>query len=91
MSPSEYTTVSTEHLNSLYARVAELEAKRKYIPVSERLPESGKRVFVHMSNDYEVIAVYYANRDIWKNDNGQETKNVVSWMPLPPPPESEDK
>jgi len=65
--------------------VAELEAERHWIPVSERLPE-GEKVLVlwkdgaiHLDWTFIDGGSYY-----WWN-SGQA--NVTHWMPLPEPPE----
>jgi hypothetical protein len=67
-------------------RIEELEAERRWIPVSERLPENGERVLVRMSNFYIVIACYFYKNGYWKNDSGQEIFIVTHWQPLPQPP-----
>ena len=74
-------------LLSLRQRVAETE----WVKVSEGLPIAGKRYWVHMSNDYEVIATYTETKGTWKNDSGEFVANVTHYMPLPLPPRESEK
>lgn len=82
-------TVKSMASNLLQTR-ADLAAAReeleryRWIPVGERLPEDGERVFVLMRNGYQVIAGHFHSG--WINDAGCETFNVTHWMPLPLPP-----
>ncbi|MBE0574193.1 DUF551 domain-containing protein [Candidatus Dojkabacteria bacterium] len=71
-------------------RIAELEQERRWIPVSERLPDCSDRVLVRMSNYYTVIASYFINPEYWKNDAGSKVLNVTHWQPLPQPPQEEE-
>jgi hypothetical protein len=67
----------------------QLRKQTRLIPVEEKLPEDCERCLVYMSNDYEVIASYFATKGAWKNDSGEYIANVTHWMPLPPAPEVE--
>ena len=72
--------------DALNARIAELEAEQRWIPVSERLPEVDQDVLVFdqrgdITIDYLVAlnregVAYYTNSD----------DGAVCWMPLPVPP-----
>ena len=62
-----------------------------WIPVSERLPEYGEKVFVFCpqdNNSYLVsreLAVY--GEDVWENENMEyeDITTYSAWMPLPEP------
>jgi len=82
----EYASMASELL-SLRQRVAEME----WVKVSEGLPIAGKRYWVHMSNDYEVVATYFWSKKAWKNDSGEFVANVTHYMPLPLPPQESEK
>lgn len=70
--------------------VAELESGRRWIPVSERLPEANQDVLVFdrrgdITIDYLVAfniegVAYYTNAD----------DGALFWMPLPQPPEVQE-
>jgi len=77
------------------ARIAELEAEQaRWIPVGERLPDEGGRVYVMLNNKWGAIAYWFPIKGglagMWKNDCGQVIHNVTHWMPLPEAPEVEE-
>lgn len=81
------------------ARIAELEQERRWIPVSERLPEYGEPslTIYHTKNATSQITIrcLVEDRDdklrvIWYDiENGLwvNGNNITHWMPLPEPPE----
>ena len=83
---------NVEHWNNrpiedaLNARIAELEAERRWIPVSERLPEANKCVLIYDAGGNMTV-------DILVKSGGVETYfwlpkyRILFWMPLPEPPE----
>jgi len=85
-----------EEITDLNTRIAELEAERRWIPVSERLPEDGVAVLVAFTEnpkDIDILtAKYYKHYagfgglDNWWNIEGWHTGNVTHWIPLPEPP-----
>ena len=90
--------------DALNARIAELEEKQRWIPVSERLPEVGKVVHVidmndiggHLCNLYEtavLVEVSGNKRFGFIGHSGWDTSDVTHWMyamPLPTPPEVQE-
>lgn len=60
---------------------------KKWIPVTERLPENEK-VIVVLGYPCEV---WTFNGDYWEDEYGwlQEFKDVTHWMPLPEPPKGD--
>ena len=81
--------------DALTARIAELEAERRWIPVGERLPEEFTPVLTFSKdNDKPVTAIlaagfWWSNVDdagFWSS-NVDWALNVTHWMPLPQPPE----
>ena len=76
--------MQTLEIQKLNARIAELEAERRWIPVSERLPE--KDGYYLVSDDHGDIMsceflADYKGEPIW------DVAGVLYWMPLPEPPE----
>jgi hypothetical protein len=86
------------HIDSLYEegyklqqRIAELEAAQRWIPVSERLPETYKPVLtVDMSEATQIPVPAFYNPDTkcWSTHFKYDLW-VTHWMPLPSVPESE--
>lgn len=58
-----------------------------WIPVTQRLPESGKRVIVCRGDKVEQ-GVYLGVNGWWKV-YGTNTKSVTHWMEFPAPPVKE--
>ena len=78
-------------IEMLKSRIAELEAERRWIPVSERLPENNQQVLSTDGEDYYLD--YYAQ---WDGANLSfaprflgATWKVTHWMPLPESPGGE--
>jgi hypothetical protein len=66
-------------------------AKQKWIPVTERLPESGKCVLVCSKDGMVAEGSYKAYEKKWTQFrwNVTDLQNVTHWMPLPTPPKGE--
>ena len=74
--------------DALQARIAELEAQQRWIPVSERLPE-GRTVLVFKKEGSISIDTTYidgGNYFWWKSGQSK----VTHWMPIPQPPEVQE-
>jgi hypothetical protein len=81
-----------EARQKLLAYVAELEAERRLIPVSERLPELNQDVLAMVDGDI-VVGHFYEQWDgevffSWIEVGAMTV--ATHWMPLPEPPVSEE-
>lgn len=85
-------TVSNQdtQIAHLISRIAQLEAERRWVPVSERLPEMAGAYLCHIGATYGMtwISVRKFIKGKWK---GLGAENVTHWMPLPQPPEAGDE
>lgn len=82
-----------EELARRSARIAELEAERRWVPVGERLPsERANRVLALTVPGCRIVA-HYGSLGDWVDMSGA-IRDVTQWMPLPPlpaPPKKEEK
>jgi len=78
--------------DSLNKRIAELEAERRWIPVTERLPRDGEYVLAAFT-DTILTATYhrqwtgFVGLDDWLDIEGRHSGTPTHWMPLPKLPE----
>lgn len=81
-----------DRLDAANARIAELEAANRWIPVGERLPEeSGLYPVLFATSDKRLLPAI-RHFDIghgWDMPVGMHLKGIVYWRPLPVPPEVE--
>ena len=71
------------------ARNEALEAERRWIPVSERMPPYGEIVLTSTGGKYPAID-YLKPNNLFTADHVCEPQfNVKYWMPCPEPPELE--
>lgn len=85
-------TVAADALEAPQKRIEELEAERRWIPVTERLPEEDTQVVAIVSGRWENITFDRAcELASWSADEDWimeawpkfENPNVTHWMPLP--------
>ena len=75
------TKVQHDALREALDRVPSAEPERKWIPVTERLPEERKNVLV-TTIDGDIKVSYRSDVTYWWNIG---RGGVVAWMPLPEP------
>ncbi len=91
--------MQTLEIQKLQARIAELEAAQRWIPVGEQLPDpnDGHNVFVLTVEDLDDPRIYgvgygsyYIGKDnipAWSLDFDAYGNFVTHWMPIPSLPE----
>ena len=77
-----------EYIEKLESRIAELEAKQRWIPVSERLPEEFTLVLT-IGKDNLPVAAHVDGKNWYSSF--EYSLNVTHWMTLPEPPEESEK
>lgn len=82
---------SAKDLYSAMVELRELRASRRWVPVSERLPEYGTRVIVCTSNGWVTEMRYYGWWCYGMGDYEQKIYNVTHWQLPPPQPGTEEK
>ena len=77
--------------DALRARITELEKVRRWIPVSERLPEAYTRVLACSESGYMEVdyRIHFCRVDVGIAEF-YSLDNVTHWMPLPPNPEVQE-
>ena len=83
-----YVGIMQGRIELLNARIAELEAERRWIPVSERLPENISNVLI-LSRGEQLIASYHSKYSLWYVPFVDKPV-VTHWMPLPELPEVQE-
>ena len=78
--------------DALNARIAELEAERRWIPVSEGLPELDQDVFAVVDGELDRGHFYQQwDGEVFFSSNEKGAMMVAThWMPLPTPPEVQE-
>jgi len=78
----------------LKARIDELEAAHRWIPVRERLPRDGQKVLCRYDGVYECRLCWFwidsggtHHFGYVSEDDGRGSQPATHWMPLPTPPE----
>jgi len=77
-----------EEFNGITA--ADVEPVRRWIPCSERMPESYDEVLIWDGYDKAHYLGYYANANGWVVDGYEDDRyhfDITYWQPLPEPPE----
>jgi len=77
-------------INELKAEIDRLKSERRWIPVSERLPNRDG-FYLILENVNQVAGYYHWCKQFgWNTDGGRiHIQTVTHWMPLPTPPEDE--
>ena len=87
ISAKEWNTRPIE--DALQARIAELEAAQRWIPVSERLPEPATCVLVYDAGGNMTVDFLVTSGDVEKYFWLAKCR-ILFWMPLPNPPEVQE-
>ena len=89
--PTSGYTMLCEALDMAIAALREQE-ERRWIPVTERMPEKGERV---LATDGGFVGEFYVNSGgQWRRYNVNDHSllmalDILWWMPLPEPPKEE--
>lgn len=87
-------TAAADTIEAQKKRIAELEEERRWIPVTERMPQSDNQVLVIVSGRWENITFDRAYElASWSADEGWimeawpelENPEVTHWRPMPEP------
>ena len=80
--------------SDMIAILDDAPAVNRWIPCSERLPETGTDVIVYYPYWYKSpVQIAHLKGDFWESSDGEydfPVKAVTHWKPLPEPPGGED-
>ena len=82
--------IHRQRIKELEATISILETTQKWISVKDRLPYSMERVLVCTTRGTFAPATYSPLTNSWI-EHGQLLGKITHWMPLPPPPTTEEK
>ena len=86
----EWIPVNAEALHELVERSGKLREERRWIPVTERLPDNLQTVLCYTNFDEVRMWQWNERWNSWIGLVADYGKNVVThWMPLPKPPKGE--
>ena len=74
--------------DALFTYIAELEAERRWIPVSERLPEANTPVLTISKDNNEPVTAWLEDDFWWSSVDW--SLSVTHWMPIPKLPEVQE-
>ena len=80
-----------ERIKELEATISILETTQKWISVEDELPKEGEEALVFYTSwkhEYQQVAMFESGEFI---DIGGCALSPTHWMPLPPPPTTEEK
>lgn len=90
----EVETQLTKNINVLMQLIERLQAERRWIPVSERLPDDD--IDVLTLDEFLTIDMAVLENNEWYSKSRRDFDgdsewlvHVTHWMPLPPPPEED--
>jgi len=66
-----------DEIEHLQQRIAELEQERRWIPVSERLPEEGQPVLIDFGNNEITVGIWFWENEPEEWSNGTD---YVGWQ-----------
>lgn len=85
--------LSKQHEAQRQNLIALMNDTPRWIPVTERLPEQGKRYLVirydYVTKTAFIDILWHDAHDLWWNRLYKGQYNVTHWMPLPEPPKEE--
>lgn len=88
--PEVHPRVTAVHIDpKVLAWLAKRELERRWIPVSERMPERYDWVIAY-DEVGTTKSYFWEEAKRWIRDNGDELYAVTHWQPLPSPPSTDN-